>query len=571
MKSEVTIQLEGAAAPITIQSPKVVGVASLARLGRLLDGESPESVFSPADSMTLPTGNIPFGTGQRELIGILINDAPPGEPRRATRMFVTKWPLISQLFPGVVLERRDGRWLSYPGVYDDLTADTSIAFLIRERWVMVSHRFVELELTPLLQYAQDLTKTSHAKIGREVLSRCNLYSREGMAGFFAERLSYNFWQVAVHWHDWEERGTPVDERLGELSQLAPPVEMTPGYFRALCQRLELSITEVRPDDPPRPAQPPKPTEAEPKPIVQEPELMSLHRASRAKIFRRLSEFRDEDELETVAIGGTYPVVTNVATLIERELELVRNWDPKEDAVFSYGGPADLSYDVDPQIKPAFPSVGAQEMTLRTLGEELWWWKNVVNDFEGSLVGVAETPDEKAWRDGLLDTKWQQHSYDLFRDNWERSAFFYEFRARFQGRYAWEPFGKPWVKLNYTQRGILACMWPPTNVGQHRIQPTLHPMVVARMKSRVRLNFAADLNMPPAKLDALVERLLAERGITVPKRGKRGSGSPKMLPWRTLQYLDLQHYLQRKFPDNQTKLIATTQRYVEACKEFGIPP
>lgn len=97
MVLKATVQFGDATAPVTVPSPKLVGLSSLERLARLLDGEGVESVFSSAASLLLPTGFVPFYEGQRELVGILVNDAPPGTPRRVTRMFVAAWSLTSTL------------------------------------------------------------------------------------------------------------------------------------------------------------------------------------------------------------------------------------------------------------------------------------------------------------------------------------------------------------------------------------------------------------------------------------------------------------------------------------------
>lgn len=44
-----------------------------------------------------------------------------------------------------------------------------------------------------------------------------------------------------------------------------------------------------------------------------------------------------------------------------------------------------------------------------------------------------------------------------------------------------------------------------------------------------------------------------------------------IAWRTLQFLDLDHFFGRPFRDNVSKLEDATERYVQACVEIGMAP
>lgn len=563
-----------------IRSPHLLGLTDFSRITRLLDREEDRrAIFSSPNDIYWPDE---FKIGRRagEIIGILIDDTPSGGTERIVhRMFVSEWPIETQTLPGVVLERHQGRWLAAPYIYSDVSTEKSIAFLIREGWIKALHLLAKGELEPLLRYGTDRRRVAHAKIAREVQSLCNYYMGEGYSGFFSTPERYLDWNIAAFSPAWEQRAAPVADRIRDLRVFDSALRVTPSRFRAICQRLKLPIATTRPIGPENrwktngpPSAPSKadaPSSSATTPAQhREPQLATLIRTG--SLFERLSTFQ-ENELETIFLTGRYESdETEPATLTAKELKLVRDWSPEADALFSYGGQFDLSYDVDSKITDRFPE--RSEVTLQTLIEKVWWWKSAMPDFARLTAAIFNSGDEKNVVRAVQIETWPRHLIELFRDNWERSAFFYEFRARYRGYSGWDIFEKPWVKLNTTERGILACMWPIQHPGRFQCQPKLHPLVLSRMKSRIAKRVEYIQGMPPATFQHIVSDKLAEElkmlGYTMPGRGK---GAPRWLPWRALEYLDLEYYWERRYPDNESKLKSVTKTYKKACQEFGIAP
>lgn len=567
MKVQTQVELSDGS-KLTIESPKIYGLTALDRIARVLDGESVQSVFPKDQALDFPSD---FGPETRgEFVAIFMDDAPLGQPRQATRIFVTQWPLQAQIFAGAVLQRTQNRWHAYVGVAVDITTRDAPAFLIREPWAIVLAQLVRDELALFLRLATNLERRVDANIAREIASRCNFYSQRDLMGFFADSSLCLVWEIAAAWPGWDERGLPPAKRLREIRVQMGPIQVTDDKFAHLCSVYSLKPSETKAG--PRKGIS-KAAKSQTKGDVVSsslPELFSLLRNKSADSNRRLSEFRGDEELKTIFLGGTYPANDKDASLSDRELELVRDWSPENDAVFSYGGAPEDFYDLDPKIRGSFSKRG--EPTLRDLVDRYWWWKSLNEDFVGTTLPLVDGDKE---RDTVKDPRraaWPENRKELFLDNWEWSAFCYELRARYNGRYHWDPFGKPWVKLNFTERGILACLWPTKHVGSHTIQPKLSPVVLQKMKSVVVLKLTHNLQTPIAKLnDRIFQeiiKLAGEAGYSVPGKGE---GGRRKLPWRALQVLDFDYLLGRKFQDNVTKLRQIIERYETACNDVGLRP
>ena len=244
---------------------------------------------------------------------------------------------------------------------------------------------------------------------------------------------------------------------------------------------------------------------------------------------------------------------------ERELELLRDWNPEEDDVFSYGGPPELGFDLDPDIDGDLVLGEDGAVAVDHLAKTRWWWRSA---FHNLSVSVPTSVEHQKWPDELMY---------LFRDNWERSAFVYEFRARYGGRTRWDFVGKPWVKLNNSQRGVLSCMWPVDHVGRYKITPNLHPFIVSQMQSKIRLHVVVDAEMPDGEVAELVTaKLNEERKKRNLPRPQAGSGRPRPLPWSALELLDARNLGGIVLNDAQRgSLSHATKIYKKACQEFGI--
>jgi len=93
-----------------------------------------------------------------------------------------------------------------------------------------------------------------------------------------------------------------------------------------------------------------------------------------------------------------------------------------------------------------------------------------------------------------------------------------------------------------------------------------------MKSKVAVRLQHDIHSPAAaaeeKLVEVIKEFAEKAGFKVPGKGQ---GRRKKLPWRVLQYLDLEHFLGRKFSDSETKLNDAIKAYEGACAAAGIEP
>lgn len=560
MKAEITIRIPDGT-PYLVESPRVYGLCDLNRLARLLDGEDTRNLFG--SDFRPPPG---FGLGSSgEVIAIPINDAPLNEVRHVSRVVVTSWPLKAQIVPGVLLERYEGRWVVGAGLKDDISSKDAPALLIREPWIGLLARLIALELEPYLQLAADLSRVVDARIVHEVQSRCNIFNQRGLEGFFHESAESHLWLIGANWEDWEDRGLSVGERLQDLKARDASVSMHIKKFSAVLQSNGLVVGTKVPgqNDGVQPLVPRRP------PTVTRPEFFTVLRGKPAHTARLLSEFADDEQLKTIFMGGAYPDLGQDTPLSERELALTRDWGPETDGVFSYGGDPEMNYDLDPAIRATFEDAH-QEAPLRYLLDHVWWWKAVGKDFIERTCSIAEIERAEVRRTEIRP--WNAGLTGLFFDNWEWSAWLYEMRARYRGRYAWEPFEKPWPKLNHTERAILAIWWPPKHVGRHRIQRMLSPVVLQEMKSLVAVRLQHDLRAPGSSAEEQVldeiKELAGKAGVKVPGKGQ---GRRKKLPWRALQYLDLEHFLGRKLPDSDSKLKDAIKGYEAACKAAGIDP
>jgi len=544
---------------LTVQSPNVVGETDMARLARILEGETARKVYG--NKLRLPRG---FGPETRgAFVAIAIDDAPLYERWHSTRVFVTDWPLPAQTVAGIVLQRDGGEWVAYPAIYDDLTASEAPALLVREPWVILLATISTMELAPYLAMAGPLDQVIGARIIREVQSRCNVYNQRELVGFFRDQLNSHLWQIGMNWARWDDDGYSFEDRLRELVEFDETVEMNVGNFVRLCQEHGLAIGTPRKNRR-------NPSQSIPVRIAPV-ELFTLLRGDPASTIRHLSEFRDDEELKTIFTSGSYGAVGSDSSLSAKEFALVRDWSPEADAVFSYGGNPDTHFDTDPELWATFP-LARQRVTLDDLLNHVWWWKSYVEDFVPATQSIVEGKSERDAVDSTAISSWSGELMDLFRDNWEWSAFLYEFRARYGGRYSWEPFGKPWPKLNHTERGILACVWPPKHTGSHRIQPKLSPVVLEKMKSIEVVKLQHDLHAPGAIAEGMVlteiVRFADAFGFSLPGRGE---GKRQKVPWRAIQLLDLQYLLGRKFPGNESKLKQAIANYEAAFKEVNRIP
>lgn len=201
-----------------------------------------------------------------------------------------------------------------------------------------------------------------------------------------------------------------------------------------------------------------------------------------------------------------------------------------------------------------------ESALKSSG--MWWWKELYQQAE---------PDQLAY----------------FIDNWERNAFFYEFRARLKhqgGMPLWEGFGNPWIGLDHTQRAILYYLWPPLHMGPHlrvRERPRFLPQLVGY---KLKVDFARPLDEVlkdvKTKWMSLESRIVHLLGVDAPsaspKTRKRSLSTLRTIPgkWLLLEAMDhtiilgsANHVLSKTDKITYNRQL---KEYLAACKEAGIP-
>lgn len=202
-----------------------------------------------------------------------------------------------------------------------------------------------------------------------------------------------------------------------------------------------------------------------------------------------------------------------------------------------------------------------QASLRNSG--IWWWRTL---YENS------SPEE----------------LEEFKDNWEWSAFFYEFRARLKpkdGLPSWRGFGRPWTDLDYSQRGILYNLWPPAPNGDYlRISPRLRS-VSSYLKFMLKVDFARPLDEILDEVrttwKALQPELVHHLGIARPptpatkQPSKRSLSATIPEKWSLLEALDAQHWLgtnhYKLSKDDKVTYTRQVEDYQAACREAGISP
>ncbi len=203
--------------------------------------------------------------------------------------------------------------------------------------------------------------------------------------------------------------------------------------------------------------------------------------------------------------------------------------------------------------------GRNLASLRESG--IWWWRTV---YEHS------SPEE----------------LEVFIDNWERSAFFYEFRARLKpkdGLPSWRGFGRPWADLDHSQRGILYYLWPASPIGSRlRIAPRPRS-VSSYLKYMLKVDFARPLDEILAEVKiswkALQPELVHLLGIGAPpiptnkQSSNRCLTAPMPEKWSLLEALDANHWLGAAHytlsKDDRVTYTRQVKAYQAACREAGI--
>src|SRR4051812_46729697 len=73
----------------------------------------------------------------------------------------------------------------------------------------------------------------------------------------------------------------------------------------------------------------------------------------------------------------------------------------------------------------FPTRDVVNQDNTVLDSHLWWWRSLVPDSAHQIFQMDGVPD------------WPQIMLGLFQDRFQRCAYLYEFRARYDDRYRWD--------------------------------------------------------------------------------------------------------------------------------------
>lgn len=197
----------------------------------------------------------------------------------------------------------------------------------------------------------------------------------------------------------------------------------------------------------------------------------------------------------------------------------------------------------------FPARG-ELRTEEQLNEALWWWRNI--------------------------SSWPEQLRNEFPDNWESSAFFYEFRARILPQHTWDFFDTPWFDLDVSQRAVLFYVLPPSKIGKHfrRGRPytdTEWEHVFRTSEETVVVNPAE----PFAKVTAQLKkefRYQKEILLGISDGPKpRETATSKSWRWELLEALDGQHFLNGSLNNTDIKRMARARaEYESGCASAGLP-
>lgn len=196
-------------------------------------------------------------------------------------------------------------------------------------------------------------------------------------------------------------------------------------------------------------------------------------------------------------------------------------------------------------------------SFRTLETRVWWWRFTAKD-ERQKWSRVFPPPEGAPKD------YQAVQRDNFKDLLELSAFFYELRARYDGRYAYE-FGVPWINCTWWQKWALRSLVIDTFPDQY-----FRPVPSGKnewVNLQLPVNLLSTDRAAKTRLVAELKRLRKERGI------KAGLIRTRDLPWMSIETMDLEHYkiTEKIPPGGLSAMYKQRQKYETQCKQLGIDP
>ena len=203
----------------------------------------------------------------------------------------------------------------------------------------------------------------------------------------------------------------------------------------------------------------------------------------------------------------------------------------------------------------FPEMTGQ-VAAAFLENRLWWWRKANEAGCAQIFHAAKCPP------------WSRILLDLYQDHFERSAYYYELRARYDNRYQWD-FGHPWIHCSRQQRRMLDCLWPNNYPAQNWLPSDAGKPAWSRLDG-VSFNLQLNDTVLIEQFLAEVERLRRSKAIRKPGVGQGVRRKP--LSWRPIELLDIRRYRIRPLNDGERSHVSKVLRdYKAACQKARIEP
>ncbi len=203
----------------------------------------------------------------------------------------------------------------------------------------------------------------------------------------------------------------------------------------------------------------------------------------------------------------------------------------------------------------FPNQFPEEATLAELKTNLWWWR--LTKKSADYAAVFPSPPK-------TDPFLQKIQWDLFLEGMQESAYFYEFRARYEGRYEWE-FGSCWPNCSGQEKRFLDCLQPPQFPRKtHYFQEDSNWVQFPKF----------NLQLGDDTLVKFFKKLLAVARVNTwnPKPAKGKGARRRALSWRAIETLDKRKYLKHVTScSERSALSQATGEYLATCEKLNLEP
>jgi hypothetical protein len=201
----------------------------------------------------------------------------------------------------------------------------------------------------------------------------------------------------------------------------------------------------------------------------------------------------------------------------------------------------------------FPATATEEK----LRQKMWWWRYADEENAERIF--------PPWGEGT--NSMTQALLKSFCNYMEPSAFFYEFRARYDGRYKWD-FGRPWIRCSDEQRRMLVEVVPSEYPSQFYL-PVARPEDCWATISE-KINLRVNDETLARQFLSRVAKEREYRGVKAP--GKEGGVRRKKMSWAPIEYMDLRHYGVIKDSSSGHSQVSKARRNYEAtCASLNLAP